>query len=237
MASYPGSIKSFSARSAGQTVGSAHINDIQDEISAVETGLLSGLAHAVTISTGGLTVSTGSVNIGGPSSLATVQVNGASTFAGAATFSSGVTVSSGGLTLSTGNATFGQDVSVAGKVTSTLQLGNQLRLSVALSTLSGGSTAFDNVDFGSSAGLVFISGNSTAISITGITGGTHGRVLYLVNAMTGTEITLQADDAGSSADCRMRFASNTDKGLAASGSAMLVYSTVTGFWYGLASRV
>ena len=92
MASYPSAVKSFASRSAAQTIASAHINDLQDEVNAIEAGLLNGLAHTLTISTGGLTVSTGSVNLAGPSSLATLQVNGASTFAGPVTLSSAVTV-------------------------------------------------------------------------------------------------------------------------------------------------
>lgn len=43
-ASYPGSAKVFTARSAGQTIASAHINDLQDEVNAIETGLLAGTA-------------------------------------------------------------------------------------------------------------------------------------------------------------------------------------------------
>jgi hypothetical protein len=44
-ASYPSSVKSFSTKTAGQTIGSAHINDLQDEVVAIENGLLNGLAH------------------------------------------------------------------------------------------------------------------------------------------------------------------------------------------------
>lgn len=44
-ASYPSSTKSFSTHSAGQTIASADINGIQDEVVAVENGLLAGLAH------------------------------------------------------------------------------------------------------------------------------------------------------------------------------------------------
>lgn len=91
MASYPTSPYAPAAKSAGQTITAAFFNDPEAEITAVENGLLSGLQHALTISTGGLTVSTGSVNIGGPSSLATLQVNGGSTFVGAVTFSTTVT--------------------------------------------------------------------------------------------------------------------------------------------------
>jgi hypothetical protein len=43
-ASYPGAVKTFTSRSAGQTIASAHINDLQDEVTAIESGLLTGTA-------------------------------------------------------------------------------------------------------------------------------------------------------------------------------------------------
>ena len=42
---YPSSIQTFTAKSAGQTIQPAHVNDLQTETTAVETGLLTGLAH------------------------------------------------------------------------------------------------------------------------------------------------------------------------------------------------
>jgi hypothetical protein len=39
-ASYPTSVKSFTTRSAGDTIQPAHVNDLQDEVTAVETDLL-----------------------------------------------------------------------------------------------------------------------------------------------------------------------------------------------------
>jgi len=41
-ASYPGSVKSFASRSPGQVIGSAHINDLQDEVAAIEQALVVG---------------------------------------------------------------------------------------------------------------------------------------------------------------------------------------------------
>jgi hypothetical protein len=86
-ASYPGSVKSFANRSAGQTIASAHINDLQDEVAAIEDGLLNGTARlnssnatvaSLTV-TGAATFSR--MDISGGSSLSALQVNGASTFA------------------------------------------------------------------------------------------------------------------------------------------------------------
>jgi len=42
MASYPTSIKSFVTRSAGDIIQPAHVNDLQDEVNAIEVGLLTG---------------------------------------------------------------------------------------------------------------------------------------------------------------------------------------------------
>jgi hypothetical protein len=91
MATYPGGVYAPASKSNGQVIQPSFFNDPEAEITAVEDALKNGIPHAVTISTGGLTVSTGSVNVGGPTSLATLQVTGASTFAGPVTFSSGVT--------------------------------------------------------------------------------------------------------------------------------------------------
>lgn len=46
-ASYPSATKSFSTKTAGQTISEAHVNDLQDEVVAIEAGLRDGLAHDV----------------------------------------------------------------------------------------------------------------------------------------------------------------------------------------------
>jgi hypothetical protein len=52
-ASYPTAAKSFTTKSAGDTIQPAHINDIQDEVTAVETALVTGgLAHALKVTAG-----------------------------------------------------------------------------------------------------------------------------------------------------------------------------------------
>lgn len=219
---YPSGVYSATPVSNGQIIDASRDNAQDAELTALSNGLLNGIAHAVTVSTGGLTVSTGSVNIGGPSSLATVHVNGASTFVGAVTFSSGVTFSaaptfSTGLTVSAGTAI----------------LTGQVRYGTQSMTLSGGSSRFDNLAVASSATVVYIGSNSTQVLITGITGGTDGRVIYLINNQNGVIVTIGANDANSSADCRIQLSSNTNKALNALGTIGLTYSTATNFWYGL----
>lgn len=136
MATYPSAVWApGSAKAAGQTVQASWFNDPDAEIVAVEDALKNGIAHAVTISTGGLTVSTGSVNIGGPSSLATLNVTGGSTLAS-------VTVSGGSTlgTLQAGNSTIGGNLTVTGTLTaSNLEVVNpraKLTLSSAASTIA-----------------------------------------------------------------------------------------------------
>lgn len=51
-ASYPTSTKSFTTKTDGATISAAHINDLQDEIVAIENGLRTGLAHHVLLATG-----------------------------------------------------------------------------------------------------------------------------------------------------------------------------------------
>jgi hypothetical protein len=41
-ASYPASVKSFSTKTTGQTIAASHVNDLQDEVTAIETALLTG---------------------------------------------------------------------------------------------------------------------------------------------------------------------------------------------------
>lgn len=45
MANYPNSAPSFTNKSAGQTIASAHINSIQDEVTAIGAGLIQGTAQ------------------------------------------------------------------------------------------------------------------------------------------------------------------------------------------------
>jgi hypothetical protein len=46
-ASYPTSVKTFVSRNAGDVIQPAHVNDLQDEVNAIETGLKAGLAHSL----------------------------------------------------------------------------------------------------------------------------------------------------------------------------------------------
>lgn len=64
MASYPTTPKTFVTRVTGDVIQAAHVNDLQDEVNAIETGLLQGTARFHSSN----------------SSMATLNVTGKSTF-------------------------------------------------------------------------------------------------------------------------------------------------------------
>jgi hypothetical protein len=137
MADYPTSVYAPSAKNNGDVIQASFFNNPDAEITAVENALKNGLQHALTVSTGGLTVSTGNTVLGqnlsvaGLSTLATgltvstgvtaiggtLDVAGASTFHGPVTFSSGVTfagsVSGGFITVPTVRVTIAADQNLA----------------------------------------------------------------------------------------------------------------------------
>jgi hypothetical protein len=88
MASFPAAVKTFATRSPGQTIGSAHMNDVQDEINAIEDGYLNGTAR---LNAGNSTLANLSVT-GGTTLAATLSVGGASTFVGNVTMNGSLTV-------------------------------------------------------------------------------------------------------------------------------------------------
>jgi hypothetical protein len=49
MAEFPSAVKSFSTRSAGDTIQPAHVNDLQDEVAAIEQDILS---NGITLTSG-----------------------------------------------------------------------------------------------------------------------------------------------------------------------------------------
>lgn len=78
MATYPTSVKTFATKSdgAGNTIQAEHINALQDEVTAIEDGLLNGTAP-VTSSR----VSAAALTVSGGSTLTTLTVTGGSTLA------------------------------------------------------------------------------------------------------------------------------------------------------------
>jgi hypothetical protein len=89
-ASYPTSVKTFTTKQngAGNTIFAAHVNDIQDEVVAIESGLTQGTAPLASsnstvanLSVLGNSTVAGALGVGGAASLTTVSVSGGSTFA------------------------------------------------------------------------------------------------------------------------------------------------------------
>lgn len=76
MATYPSGVKTFTSKSAGQSVSASHVNDLQDEVIAIEDGLLNGTAPIVS----------------SRATVASLQVSGHSTVVGSLTVSSNCTV-------------------------------------------------------------------------------------------------------------------------------------------------
>jgi hypothetical protein len=71
MPQYPSAVKSFTTRNAGDVIQPAHINDLQDEVNAIEAGLLNGSAPLnsskstlVTLSVTGNSTLASSITIG-----------------------------------------------------------------------------------------------------------------------------------------------------------------------------
>lgn len=146
----------------------------------------------------------------------------------------GATVSSGGLTVSTGNTVLGQGLSVAGPSTlgGDVAFRSLFTVPSASTTLSAGSTEFNDVTLPSTGVLIRISGNSTAIAVGGFKAGdADGRVIFVMNANPAQTLTLLNEGGNSASTCRLQLG-GADKAIAAGAMAPLVYDNVTGRWRG-----
>lgn len=76
MASYPGAVKTFAVRANGQTIQDTWFNDLQDEVTALEDGILNGTAPLTSSRITGA-----SLQVSGGSTLASLSVTGNSTLA------------------------------------------------------------------------------------------------------------------------------------------------------------
>jgi hypothetical protein len=81
MASYPGAVKNFTSKNAGDTIQPAHINDLQDEVTALEAGLLNGTANLNSSNStlANLSVVGGSTLTGNVHIVGNLQLDGTST--------------------------------------------------------------------------------------------------------------------------------------------------------------
>lgn len=85
---YPSGVFSPAVRSNGQTIDASHVQDLQDEVTAVETALLGTISHGLSVAGGSTFTSLqagastfASVSVSGGSTLASLVVSGGSTLA------------------------------------------------------------------------------------------------------------------------------------------------------------
>lgn len=171
MASYPTSVKTFTTKNdgAGNTIFAAHVNDLQDEVHAIEDGLLNGTApinssHATVsgLDAGNSTIT----NLSGTNSTITNMV----AFSLSATHSTLTT-------LSVANSTITAITAGQIDVTAFTTISFGLPFDV---TLANGNT--DNLVVPQNVFLVRITGNSSGSTLTGIASmGGFQRLLMLVN--------------------------------------------------------
>jgi len=239
MASYPGSVKSFTSRSAGDTIDASHVNELQDEVFAIEGGLLNGtaplnssnstlasLSVAGNSSLGGtLTVTgnsslTGNLDVTGESTLASLSATGNSTFAASLNIGANLTVSGhstlvgalqvGGASTFSSAATFGGSVSIGGALSATIS--------------SGASAQQDDYVVASSVTLLRLTSDSNS-TVSGIqsAGGSLGRLMWVYNVGGTGEITLPHFDAASVSTNRYSWGQSQDHVLKAGDCVLMFY--------------
>lgn len=166
MASFPNAIKSFTTKSNGQTIDASHPNDIQDEVVAIETNLLSGSTSKVYIggSPPGFTstlslhrIESSQVSVTGPSTLGTLQ-------AGASTVGAFTAAASTLATLQVGNSTVTGNLTVSGTITNA-----GIPSLLKSSTFSLTSTSISDL---------------SAVTVTGLTNLDTLEIFYIIEAST-----------------------------------------------------
>lgn len=246
-ASYPGSVKVFSARSNGQTIDAAHVNDLQDEVSAIESGLLNGTApmtssnatvnnlqvNANSTIVGSLSVGV-NVNIQGASSCANLNVTGNSTVVGSLAVGVNLNVAGASSVANlnvTGNSTvvgsqqIGVNLTVGGASTFTGPV------TLAHAVIGAGLQNFvisngnqNNLAVGSSVFHMRIAASSNS-TITGIqtAAGAVGRLLWLSNVGTSGTIVLTHVDVTSDSTNRFLARNSSAVSVPVGGNVMLIY--------------
>lgn len=98
MPSFPTSVKVFTTKldGAGNNINAAHVNDIQDEVNAIEAGYLNATARLNSSALSALASTVASLNVSGASTFTGVAVfNGRPTIAAGATLSADQGIRSG----------------------------------------------------------------------------------------------------------------------------------------------
>jgi hypothetical protein len=216
-ASYPTAVKSFTSKSAGDTIQPAHVNDLQDEVAAIEGGLLGGTAPlnssrstlASLSVTGNSTLAAlnagastlGSLSVTGASTLASLQV--ANSTVGNLVVSGGLSVGASTFTsIQAGNSTVGNLTASNVAVSSNCTVVGGLTVTggSTLGTVQAGDSTLANLTVSSAATVGTLSaGNSTAANLSvssncTVTGGltvTGGSTLGTVSGGNSTFSNLQ----------------------------------------------
>lgn len=219
MASYPTATFAPSAKSNGQTIDASHVNDLQDEVTAVESALRGTITHSLNVSgnstltnlqatnstfSGGVQV-TGSVGI-----VTNLLVGGNSTIGGAF----GVT---GASTLATVQINGGSTFAAQADFRSLVNLDGSLSMSGQEAvTLASGDN--HNLSFGTTTTYVRIATDNAGSTLTGFnTAMNVGRVLVVFNAGPSAVLGLK-NSSGSASTSQLLLESDTTVAVGRSAS-------------------
>lgn len=196
MAAFPNSVKSFTTKNAGDVIQSAHVNDAQDEINAIEAGYLNGTAPL-----NSSRATPAALSVAGGSTLATLTVTGNSTFGGSLSVAGGSTMFAlqcGASTFSVRPITPPPDIAVV-FIDSTRTLGSSAASTIAFNAQS---ILTNSSMHSTGANPERISPQSTGLyQISGqvaLTAGDGGRDLSVVDS-SGTRIATETRSSGATA--------------------------------------
>lgn len=205
MASYPGAVKTFTSKSdgAGNRIFAAHINDLQDEVTAIEDGLLNGTAP---INSSRITAA--SVSVAGNSTVAAnFSVGGAASVLGSVVIGGGLAVTSG--------SSFSGDVTLNAAV---IEPGAR---STALSTGDNHNIVASGVRF------IYMTTNSSGSTVTGFAGAGSGHLVSIFNAGPSAVLGLK-NSSGSVSSNQLSLPSDTN--LLVGAGATFYHSAVVNKW-------
>lgn len=237
MASYPGAVKIFATRANGQTIDASHVNDLQDEVNAIEAGLLNGTANlqssnttVVNLSVLGNTTIAGSLDAVGNSTfhnnlhvVANCQFDANSTISGSLDV--------------TGNSTFHNNLHVAANAQfdaastfgGSVGIGGSLIIAGTTSiTLSTGNT--NNLVVGADVFLLRLAANSSGSSLTGIQTAAGNQRLLFVSNVSANNLVLVHASAGSASSNQMQLPGGGNLTLNAVDGVLMIYDSTSAVW-------
>lgn len=217
MASYPSAVKTFTTKSdgAGNKIFASHINDLQDEVTAIEDGILNGTAPITSsrVVAASLSVA-GNSTIGGAFSVAgNSTVSGSFSVGGSASITGSLLIG-GGISVATGS-TFGGDVALNGAIFGGGQRSTQLSTG-DIHNISGANVSF-----------LYILTNSSGSTITGFAGTGSGQILRIFNAGPSAVLGIKNSSGSVSSN---QFLLPSDTNLAVGAGATFYHSDVANRW-------